>query len=67
MLCLNSSVITIIAVKGVDYRCIIHGISKSESIHLFESSVLNDCGYIYKMHVKETNIKNRSTTIILTI
>ena len=66
MLCLNSSVITIIAVKGVDYRCIIHD-SKSESIHLFESSVLNGCGYIYKMHVKETNIKNQSTPIILTI
>ena len=30
MLSLNVSDITLIAVKGVDYHCIIHGISKSE-------------------------------------
>ena len=34
MLCLNISNITIIAVKNVDYHCIIHNISKSEVINL---------------------------------
>ena len=34
MLSLNVSDITLIAVKGVDYHCIIHGISKSEGICL---------------------------------
>ena len=41
---LNISDIVIITVKGVDYRCIIHGISKSEAINLLENSVLNDRG-----------------------
>ena len=36
MLCLNISDIAIITVKGVDYRCIIHDISKSEAIHSFK-------------------------------
>ena len=42
----NISDIAIITVKNVDYRCIIHKISKSEAIILLESSVLEDCGYI---------------------
>ena len=46
MLCLNNSDIAIITVKGVAYHCIIHGISKSEAIHLLENSVLEDRGYI---------------------
>ena len=46
MLCLNISHIAFITVKGVDYRCIIHDISKSEAIHLSENSVLDDRGYI---------------------
>ena len=46
MLCLNISHITIITVKNVDYRCVIHNISKSESISLLENSVLEDSGYI---------------------
>ena len=40
MLCHNISNITIIAVKNVDYHCIIHNISKSEVINLLESAVL---------------------------
>ena len=32
MLFLNTSDIAIIVVKGVDYRCIIHDISRSEAI-----------------------------------
>ena len=36
-----------IIVKGVDYYCIIHhDISKSEAIHLFKNSGLDDYGYI---------------------
>ena len=46
MLCLNISDIAIITVKGVDYRCIIYDISKSEAIYLLENSALQDRVYI---------------------
>ena len=47
MLYLNLGNITIITVKGVDYCCSIHGINKSDAIHLSENSVLFvDRGYI---------------------
>ena len=46
MLSLNVSDITLIAVKGVDYHCTIHGISKSEGICLWENSVLDDYMYM---------------------
>ena len=46
MLSLNVSDITLIAVKGVDYHCTIHGISKSEGIRLWENSVLDDYMYM---------------------
>ena len=46
MLSLNLSGIAIITVKSVDHCCIIHGISKSDAIHLSDDSVLDDCGYI---------------------
>ena len=45
ILCLNISDITIIAVKTVDYRCIIHDISKSEAINLLKKCILEDRGY----------------------
>ena len=45
-LCLNISDITIITIKKVDYRCIIHHISKYEAINLLKNYVLEDCGYI---------------------
>ena len=45
-LCVNISDIVIIDVKKVEYRCIIHNISKSGAIRLLEDSVLDDCGYI---------------------
>ena len=39
--------IAIITVKNVDYRCIIHNISKSEAINLLnKTSILEDHGYI---------------------
>ena len=41
MLSVNISDISIITVKNVDYRCIIHNISKSEAINLLENYVLN--------------------------
>ena len=44
----NISDIAIITLKNVDYRCIIHNISKSEAINLLENSVLEDCGYLQK-------------------
>ena len=46
MLGLNLSDIAVITVKGVDYCCIIHDISKSEAIHLLENSVLDHRWYI---------------------
>ena len=41
-----SDIAIVIIIKNVDYRCIIHNISKSEAISLFETSVLEDRGYI---------------------
>ena len=38
--------IAIITVSWVDYCCIIHGISKCDTIHLLENSVFDDRGYI---------------------
>ena len=46
MLSFNISDIAIITVKNVDYRCIIHNITKSEAINLLESSALEDRGSI---------------------
>ena len=46
MLSVNISDIVIITVKNVDFRCIIHNISKSEAISLLKYSVLEDRGYI---------------------
>ena len=46
MLCVNISDIAIIVVNKVDYRCIVHDISKSEAINLLENYVLDNCGYI---------------------
>ena len=46
MLSVNISDIAIITVKNVDYCCIIHSVSKSESINLLSSSFLEYRGYI---------------------
>ena len=43
---INISDIAIITVKNVNYCCIIHNISKSETINLLKNSVLEDRGYI---------------------
>ena len=48
-LCLNISDITIIAVKNVDYRCIIYKITKFEAIKLLENTVLEDIGFYKKI------------------
>ena len=45
MLCLIIRDIAII-VKGLDFRCIIHGITKSETIHFLKDSMLDDRVYI---------------------
>ena len=39
MLCLNLTDIAIITAKDVDYRCIIHEISKSDTIYLLHNSL----------------------------
>ena len=60
MLRLNISDITIITVKNVDYRCIIHNISKSETINLLKSSVLRRSWvYIKKYCLKFQFTKSR--------
>ena len=46
MQCVNVSDIAIVTVEGIDYRCIIYGISKSDAINLLEYSVFHDRGYI---------------------
>ena len=46
ILSFNIDNIAIITVKNVDYRCIIHNISKSEAINLLKFSVLEDGRYI---------------------
>ena len=46
MQCINTCDIAVIIVIGVDYHCIIHVISKPDTIKLLKKLVLNDCGYI---------------------
>ena len=46
MLSVNISDIAFVTVKNVDYRCIIHNITKSETINLLTNFVLEDRGYI---------------------
>ena len=48
MLCFNISHIAFITAKNVDYRCIIHNISKSEAINILDNSVLENHGYLSK-------------------
>ena len=62
MLCPSLRDIATIIVKGVDYRCVIHGISKSQAVPLLENYILDDCGTYKQMHIQETNIKNRVYT-----
>ena len=42
ILSVNISDITIVTIKNVDYRCIIHNISKSKASNLLENSVLQN-------------------------
>ena len=44
MLYVKINDIATISVESVDYCCIIHRISKSDAINLFENSVGDDCG-----------------------
>ena len=46
MLSVNISDITIISIKNVDYRCIIHNIIKFDTINLLKNSVFENCRYI---------------------
>ena len=47
--CFNVNNITIITVQNVDYLCIIHKISKSDTSNLLESAVLEKREYVYKI------------------
>ena len=55
-MCLNINDIAIIAVKNVNYCCIIHNIIKSKAINSLENSVLEDHGYLEKI-LSESSIK----------
>ena len=46
ILFLNISDISIVTVKDVDYRFIIHDINKSEVINFLENSLLENRGYM---------------------
>ena len=46
MFSVNISNIAIITIKGIDYHCIIHDISKSKAIDLLENSVLEHHGHM---------------------
>ena len=46
MLSVNMKDITIIIVKDVNYRCIMHYISKSEAINLLKNYVLENSGNV---------------------
>ena len=59
MLSVNISDIAIITIKGIDYCCIIHGISKSEAINLLENS-----GAYIKCIPKKSILKIKFTVII---
>ena len=48
MLSVNISDIVIVFIKIVDFRCIIHKISKSGAINLLKISVLGDRIYVQK-------------------
>ena len=48
MLTVNISDSTIVTVKNVEYRCILHNINKSESMYLLQNFVLKDYGYRQK-------------------
>ena len=49
--------IAIITVKGVDCRCIIYGVNKSDTIHLLENVVFINLEFIYNSFEKKKIIK----------
>ena len=57
LLCLNINNVAIITVKSVDYCFIIHGISKSEAIHLLKKSIIDDPGCQRKCMSKKSMLK----------
>ena len=50
MLSVNIINIAIITVTNINYRCIIHNISKSQAINLLKSAALEDRGYVLKKY-----------------
>ena len=46
MLSVSISDIAIITIRNVDYRCVVHTISKSKTINLLKNFVLGDRGYV---------------------
>ena len=56
--CFNLRDIANTTVKGVDYRCIIYKINKSEAISQSENSVLDGCRHIQE---KLKNLKEKNT------
>ena len=59
MLSANISNVAIITIKNVDYRCIIHSISRSEAINLFENSVLENCVCVYIYILPQISVCSR--------
>ena len=46
MMSLDINNIAIITVKGENYCCIIYAVSKSDTINLIESFIIDGCGII---------------------
>ena len=64
MSCLDISDMDLITVKGVAYLCLIHNISKYKAIFCWKTLCLMILG-VYKMYIKEINIKNRVNVELL--
>ena len=58
MLCFNIGDIIVIFIEGVDYRCIIHDISKCKAINLFEKF----CAWWLWVYIKCISMKSILTT-----
>ena len=59
MMSIDNNNTAIILVKGAAYCCIIYGVSKSDTIHLLETSQLEDRRFIYKCISKRSILKIR--------
>ena len=58
MMCMNLSVIVVLNINGVNYCCIINGISKSEALNLMQNTDLIKKAEHYKIQKLIITYKN---------